>query len=670
MSVLELEKYDVKSYISREDIFTDNGAELFCDIYIRVSTSKESQQDSVKNQLDICKLVAKELGYTIRNICLDDGKTGTNVNGRKQYQLMIDDIKNKRISMIITKDVERLNRNLLEFCKFIDLALRNDVKIYFYLDKKEFEFTDSIIIMIRAVLAEEYSKNLSRKAKDSHRYRQENGKNVILTNQTWGYKNISLEDGTKVVVIDEPQAEMIRIIFDLCIQGLGVHKIAKRLYKMGYRNSNGNIFSKSVLLQIIKNPKVTGTVIFHKKEYDLGKHKQIKLPEQEWIYKENMVPAIISKETYELANAVLDGRTNRKKEDFKETEIKGYFQGSSMLSGKIVCGECGSTYTRQPRTLTGGDRVYDWHCSRYRNVGRKTTNPYRNKQNCAADVRLGEYGCDGVSLKQEVLYQLLKKITEQYFGTDSRMIDETIVLLRGGIQKARENSVDTKELECLQNSIDRVNGTIQDLTKKLINGVLTDDTYKLMVKDYEKEREDLRIRYFALNEKSAELQDVENRIKKIEDILSNGALEEATITTTMEYIDKIYVYFDRFEVTFCVEKLLGLDNKVLLDSLEVSNKLIYPVEPCQMKYKRQAMDKTNEIIYNAIKNNSKISNTELAELSGLSRTTIHFRLTRFKELGYIRHCLEKGKRSEWEVLREWNSDDDTRLTMRKDSMVS
>ena len=83
-----------------------------------------------------------------------------------------------------------------------------------------------------------------------------------------------------------------------------------------------------------------------------------------------------------------------------------------------------------------------------------------------------------------------------------------------------------------------------------------------------------------------------------------------------------------------------------------------------MKYRRQGMDKKNEIIYNGIKGDSKVSIAELAYMSGLSRTTVHFRVQRFKQLGYIRHRLEAGRKREWEVLKAWNPEDNQKLVMR------
>ncbi len=89
---------------------------------------------------------------------------------------------------------------------------------------------------------------------------------------------------------------------------------------------------------------------------------------------------------------------------FVFTKMIGYFTGCSKLSGKLICGECGATYTRQARKLSHGERVYDWLCGRYINYGRKTENPYKRKNSQKAAVRL-EDGCDNPNVKQEVVFR-------------------------------------------------------------------------------------------------------------------------------------------------------------------------------------------------------------------------------------------------------------------------
>lgn len=636
---------------------------LRADVYCRVSTQKEAQQDSIIHQQEKGEMVAQELGAAINRVCVDEGKSGTTTKKRTAYQQMVDDIKSKKVNLIITKDVERLNRDLLEFCKFLNLTVQNNVKIYFYLTNEYYDINQDTLIKIRAVLAEDYSKSLSAKAREAHISRQENGRSVIFTNKVWGYNTVFLPDGTKKLIINETEAEMIKIIFNLCIQGFGVHRIAKKLYDLGYLNHNGNMIGKGVIMGILRNPKVMGTAIYNKRFFDFGKKQMIKNPESKWIIKEGIVPEIISPETFMLANYFMDSRTIKGDGAFDERKVIGYFTGCSKLSGKLICGECGATYTRQARKLTNGERVYDWLCGRYLNYGRKTENPYKRKNSQKANVRLKD-GCDNPNVKQEVVFNIIKKITEEYFSFDKKLVVKSLGLLKSSMEKSMENDTSKAEMEQLENQIGSLNVKINGLTDKLMEGILTNDTYKNMVEKYEKEREQLKYRLFKLNEKHMQIQTIENRIKEIKSLLNNGGTEEAGINTTLEYIDKIYIFSNRFEITFHMDQLLGIENKELCETVAKEGKLVYHIDKSDMKYKRQAMDKTNEIIYNAIKDDSKVSIAELSEMSGLSRTTVHFRVQRFKQLGYIRHRLEAGRKREWEVLKAWNPDDNQKLMMR------
>lgn len=633
-------------------------------IYARVSTQKEAQQDSIAHQEEKGKMVAQELGATIENVYIDDGKSGTKVAGRKEYQRMIEDIVNRRIDIIVTKDVERLNRNLLEFCKFLDLVIQNDIKIFFYLTNEYYNITSDTLIKIKAVLAEDYSKSLSLKAREAHLTRQENGAAVIFTNKTWGYKVKYDEDsGKKKVVIDKAEAHMIKIIFDLCIQGLGVHKIAKRLYVMGYTNHNGKMFSNSVISSILRNPKVMGTVIYNQRTYDYGKKKYIHNPENTWIVKENVVPAIISPQTFSLANAMLQSRKSKVGNDFEEEKVVGYFAGSSKLNGKLICGICGDKYSKQARKLGDGKRVYDWKCSRHIKYGRRTENQYQKSKSKKIDTRLSD-GCDSPTIKQEVVYKIIKKITEEHFGTDNKLIEKSLGFLKSSIDNLRENDSSKMETDKIKEAINGVNSKINKLTDKLLEGILTNENYKNAVSKYEKEREELKVKLFHIEKKYGELQDTENRINEIQNLLEEGGMEEASINTVLEFIDKIFIFSNRLEVTFQMDQLLGINNHELCERLAKEKKLVYYLDKDEMKYKRQDIDRTSEIIFNAIRDNSKISIQELVEISGLSTTTVHYRVKRFKELGYIRHRLETGRKKEWEVLKAWNPDDSQKIVIR------
>ena len=636
---------------------------LMADLYCRVSTLKEAQQDSIAHQIERCKMTAQELGVIINKIYVDEGKSGTEISKREGYQQMMDDIESKKINLVITKDVDRLNRNTKDFNILLDLATRKSVRIYFYLTHEYYDPAKGTIVKIKGIFAEDFSRNLSMKIKEAHELRQKNGYGVIFTNKTWGYETVYNRDGSKKLAIVESEAEMIKIIFNLCIQGFGVHRISKKLYSMGYLNHNNTMIGKGVIMGILRNPKVMGTAIYNKRSFDFDTKKMIKNPESEWVIKKGIVPEIISPETFALANYMMDSRTIKGKDTFDERKVIGYFTGCSKLSGKLICGECGATYTRQARKLTNGERVYDWLCSRYINFGRKTENPYMRKKSQKADVRL-EDGCDNPNVKQEVIYAMIKRVAEEYFSCDKKLVVKSLELLKASMEKSIENEFYQKQRNRLENDIKKLTQNIDQLTIKLVEGIISNDTYKNVSKKYEIEREELKNRLSEINGKYMQIQDINNRIEQIKSLLKNGGAEEASINTTLEYIDKIYIFSDRFEITFQMDRLLGIQNDELCEMVANDGKVVYYIDKRDMKYKRQAMDATNEIIYNAIKGDSKVSIIELSEMSGLSRSTVHYRIQRFKQLGYIRHRLEDGRKREWEVLKAWNPEDNQKLAMR------
>jgi len=338
-------------------------------VYCRVSTQKYSQDESIERQQKDGYSAAEELGYSNIEVYVDR-KTGTTVS-RKGYQQMLDKMEADLVSVVIVKDLDRLNRNTLDWYLFLKVAQEHGVKIYFYLPRKFYEVTDKIIIGVKALLAEEYSRNLSEKSNDAHRKRQSEGGSAIFTNNVWGYKTVYYKDGTKKLVVDEKEAEMIRLIFQYVIEGKGVHCISKILYDMGYRNHNGRQLGNGVILAIIRNPKVIGDIIVNKTHFDFETKKTIKNPKEQWIYLENVVPGILDRNTFEEANRILDSRAKQ----CSSGHNGGVYQGKYELSGKIVCGYCGASYRRSSRKVSEG-LIYEWFCSTYSSLGRKSGKQY------------------------------------------------------------------------------------------------------------------------------------------------------------------------------------------------------------------------------------------------------------------------------------------------------
>lgn len=272
--------------------------------YCRVSTEEESQKNALISQIKEAEICINKNGWSIVDKYIDEGKSGTQTKQRDEYNRLYEDLKSNKFDIIVIKSQDRLMRNTKDWYLFVDELVSNNKKLFFYLDDKFYTPDDALITGIKAILAEEYSRELSKKINNAHRNRQKAGSSVILTSATWGY-----EKKNKEVIINESEAEIVRLIYDLCIQGYGSRSISKELGKKGIKSRTGQEFAEVTIRRIIRNPLFKGTVIMNKKSKDFNTKKTTINPECEWIYHENAVPAIVSYEIWNEANRIMDTRS-------------------------------------------------------------------------------------------------------------------------------------------------------------------------------------------------------------------------------------------------------------------------------------------------------------------------------------------------------------------------
>lgn len=134
-------------------------------IYCRVSTDEETQTNSLENQIQQClEIITKNKWIHIYSY-IDEGKSGTTTKHRNAYQKLLQDMEQDKFDIIVVKNQDRLMRNTKEWYHFIDKLTRNEKKLYFYMENKFYSPDDTLITGIKAILAEEYSRDLSKKNK-------------------------------------------------------------------------------------------------------------------------------------------------------------------------------------------------------------------------------------------------------------------------------------------------------------------------------------------------------------------------------------------------------------------------------------------------------------------------------------------------------------------------
>ncbi len=403
-------------------------------IYCRVSTNEEIQINALSSQIEEAKLAVLNNNWHIVDEYIDEGKTGTTIKKRNEYNRLFNDIETDKFDVIVIKSQDRLMRSTKDWYLFVDRIVKNNKKLFFYIENKFYTPDDALITGIKAILAEDYSRELSKKINNAHSHRQKNKGTVLLTSNTWGYN----KEG-KNIVINKNEAVVVRMMYELCSQGYGTRSIAKMLANMGMFSRSGKPFSEGTIRKIIRNPLFKGIAVMNKIHYDFNRKKNIHNDISEWVFKENAVPPIVSPDIWKMANCVMDERTKKNHSDKHGDTVKGLKKGNTVLSSKIICGYCGCKYWRRRYRRSGGDIVIVWSCSEYVRNGRKTpSNIYSKPKNKIVSV---SGGCDNIHIKESELNSVLLKISYKFYKNKYNVFQQAIKIVDEVISDKSEHRI-------------------------------------------------------------------------------------------------------------------------------------------------------------------------------------------------------------------------------------
>lgn len=331
--------------------------------YARVSTEKVEQQGSLENQVQYyTEFIQKNPNWTYVTGYIDEGISGTSTYKRDSFLRMIADAQRGLFDFIITKEISRFSRNTLDSIQYTQELLENNVGVLFQNDNINTLDSDSEFrLVVMAGVAQDEVRKLSERLKFGFRQSIKNG-HVLGNNRLWGYD----KKDCKLTIIPE-QAEAVKLIFELYATGeYGLRKLSRELTKRGYTSLLGNDFNSVTIGHILQNPKYKGWYCGNKTQsLDYRKKKTIFLDESEWVtYPDPNIPAIVSEELWDRANAIFKKRSAR-------TKAYGVgYQSKYPYSGKIICGKHGTTFHRQSfKTQTGQTEF--WQCKVYRAKGKE-----------------------------------------------------------------------------------------------------------------------------------------------------------------------------------------------------------------------------------------------------------------------------------------------------------
>ena len=222
--------------------------------------------------------------------------------------------------------------------------------------------TGEILITILSSLAQEESRNISENTRWGVVRRFENGKMIVNHNKFMGYtKN---ENGDLVIVPEE--AEIVRLIFRLYLEGYSAKKISQYLEENGIKTATGqDKWYDSVIFKMLRNEKYMGDALLQK-TYTVDfmtKKKVINKGIVPQYYVEDDHEPIIPKELFYRVQEELARRASMNKSAvIRKKNQKSKFSSEYALTGLLLCGDCGQEYRRVTWSRNGKKKIV-WRCS-------------------------------------------------------------------------------------------------------------------------------------------------------------------------------------------------------------------------------------------------------------------------------------------------------------------
>jgi len=446
--------------------------EFFVGIYIRLSKEDNNlgESESISNQKTLLTKYVHEHGYNLVNTYIDDGYTGTNFN-RPAFKRMLRDIENKKINMVITKDLSRLSRDYIGTGQYVEKYFPEHNVRYIALTDNIDTFLDNSnndIAPFKAILNDMYAKDLSKKIRTALHTMQIEGKWVGGC-PPFGYK-IDPNDKNHLI-LDNLEAPIVKRIFKLFNNGIRISNIKDILNNENVptfsitrnRNNINGIWTTTTIKKILQNRLYTGDMIQNRRQRLSYKYRKIICnPEEKWIIVKNTHKAIIKKELFNKTQELLPKQHQR-------TDKKEFF----LLDGLLKCADCNQNISIRPRRANNKSTTV---CNYYKKQ-------YNNNRLCTS------HGFDYNTLEKGIIDEI-KKIL--YTLNTEKLTTKIINTLKN----TKRINTDIKRREKLEYDINNLKSNIDNMYIDKLTNKITEEMYERI---YKKINKQLAIKINELN---------------------------------------------------------------------------------------------------------------------------------------------------------------------------
>lgn len=494
--------------------------------YCRFSSDMQ-HETSIEAQQDAINRYAAAHGYVIVEEYVDRAKTATTTAKRDDFNRMIEDSKYGRFKYVIVHKFDRFARNRFDSTIAKSLLGNNDIRVISVLEPTDDTPEGELMEGMFELLAQYYSSNLGREVMKGFKVRAKkclhNGGKPPL-----GY---DVDPVTKKLVINHSEAQTVKTIFEMYLNGHGYESIINALNERGSRTKMGKEFGKNSLHEILRNKKYAGYYVYN--QYD-GKHNRHKeKPKDEVICIPNGCPAIISEDIF---NKVADIMQSRKQTPGARSAKYPY-----LLTGVIRCGHCGNLMSGSQRKNGKG---YLYRC--YRCKHKDSVHRCPNKE--IRQDRLEEF----------VLQQLQKHIFDE----------KNIPLIIEGVkqQLLEHNAYVAEELKETARTLEKLKTRKKNIINAIADGLMEDD-FSEILSQIKADEVLLTARQEKLSVKSTDIpiteDDLKGMIAEFSDYVLNRNIPECKKFIS-QFVEQVIVYDTKIEVTLRVASfsLYGADYSI------------------------------------------------------------------------------------------------------------
>ena len=379
--------------------------------YARVSVESERMRHSLSAQVSYySSLIQSNPEWEYAGVFADYGISGTGTKARTEFNRMLWECEKGNIDIILTKSIQRFARNTVDLLNTVRRLKSLGIEVRF--EKEQIHSLSGegeLMLSILASFAQEESRSISENCKWGIRKRFKSGEIGAANKHLLGYY---YDDEKRQYVIIPEEAEIVRKMFALYLDGVSLKNICAELNGAGYRTINGCLFQETSLHKMIKNEVYAGDILRQKCHIPdpISKKKVGNTGELPMYYQTDAHEAIIDRETYARVQAEIRRR-------------ESLIHPNYPFTGKIACGICGAHFTRK-KSVYKGKCTVRWICRSKKEVGRTCTsiNILEEQLASAAAFVLGDDVFDADQFEMQVrAMTVLKDGSIEFYLTNGRI---------------------------------------------------------------------------------------------------------------------------------------------------------------------------------------------------------------------------------------------------------